>query len=206
MSFLLGFVEIVIDALDLGIIILAFSFLESNSVSKSIDLILISGLLLSVFSKFVLEVIGVLPESVSLVTFDSNFSLKCYTFLLSSADLVPDGSYLSLVLVVRSVLLVQKEPKIFNFFSERVDGHNILVVSVVVVVVLHQFFILNMSVFLLDSVKLISQSKVVFVSLLNLKDFGFELRNQQIFLIGSEMDRVVVLQINSKVRIMMYCI
>ena len=189
----MGFVEIVIDALDLGIIILAFSFLESNSVSKSIDLILISGLLLSVFSKFVLEVIGVLPESVSLVTFDSNISLKCYTFLLSSADLVPDGSYLSLVLVVRSVLLVQKESKIFNFFSKRVDGHNILVVSVVVVVVLHQFFILNMSIFLLDSVKLISQSKVVFVSLLNLKDFCFQLRNQQVFLVTSKMHGIVVL-------------
>ena len=113
--------------------------------------------------------------------------------MLSSADLVPDGSYLSLVFVIGSVLLVKKESKVFDFFSERVDGDNILVMSVIVVIVLHQFLILDMSVFLLDRVKLVSQSKVVFVSLLNLKDFGFELRNEQVFLIRSEMDGVVVL-------------
>ena len=69
-----------------------------------------------------------------------------------------------------------------------------MVMPIVVVIVLHQFLVLNMPILLLDRVKLVSQSKVVFVSLLNLKDFGFQLGNQQVFLIRSEMDRVVVLE------------
>lgn len=127
--------------------------------------------------------------------------MEGHTFLLSSADLVPDGSYLSLVFVIRSVLLIEQESEIFDFLPQRIDGHNVLVMSVVIVIVLHQFFILDMSVFLLDSVKLVSQSKVVFVSLLNLKHLGFELRNQQVFLIRSEMDGVVVLEKKKMIRI-----
>ena len=66
--------------------------------------------------------------------------------------------------------------------------------SVVVVVVLHQFLILHMSVLLLDRVELVSQSQVVFVSLLDLEDLSFQLRNQQVLLVRSEMDGVVVLE------------
>ena len=194
LSFLLGLVEIVVDALDLGIVVLALSFLESHGVSESVDLVLVSGLLLSVLGKFILQVVGVLSEAVSLVTLDSNFSLESHTLLLSSADLVPDGSYLSLVFVVRSVLLVQQESEVLDLLSEGVDGNNILVVSVVIVVVLHQLLVLNMPVLLLDGVELVSQSQVVLVSLLDLKDFGFKLRDQQVLLVRSEMDGVVVLK------------
>lgn len=69
-----------------------------------------------------------------------------------------------------------------------------MVMSVVVVVVLHQLLVLNMPVLLLDGVELVSQSQVVLVSLLDLKDFGFKLRDQQVFLVRSEMDGVVVLK------------
>ena len=194
LSFFLGLVEIVVDALDLGIVVLALSFLESNGVSQSVDLILVSGLLLSVLCKFILKVVGVLPKAVSLVTLDSNFSLESHTLLLSSADLVPDGSYLSLVFVVRSVLLVQQESEVLDLLSEGVDGDNVLVMSVVIVVVLHQLLVLNMPVLLLNGVELVSQSQVVLVSLLDLKDFGFKLRDQQVLLVRSEMDGVVVLK------------
>ena len=194
LSFFLGLVEIVVDALDLGIVVLALSFLESNGVSQSVDLILVSGLFLSVLGKFILKVVGVLPKAVSLVTLDSNFSLESHTLLLSSADLVPDGSYLSLVFVVRSVLLVQQESEVLDLLSEGVDGDNVLVMSVVVVVVLHQLLVLNMPVLLLNGVELVSQSQVVLVSLLDLKDFGFKLRDQQVLLVRSEMDGVVVLK------------
>ena len=194
LSLLLGLVEIVVDALDLGIVVLALSLLESDGVSESVDLVLVSGLLLSVLGKFILKVVGVLPEAVSLVTLDSNLSLESHTLLLSSADLVPDGSYLSLVFVVGSVLLVEEESEVLDLLSEGVDGDNVLVVSVVVVVVLHQLLVLNMPVLLLDGVELVSQSQVVLVSLLDLKDFGFELRDQQVLLVRSEMDGVVVLK------------
>ena len=194
LGFLLSLVEIVIDALDLGVVILAFSLLESNGVSESVNLILISGLLLSVLGQFVLKIISVLSQSISLIALDSNLSLESNALLLSSADLVPDGSYLSLVLVVRSILFVEEESQVLDLLPEGVDRNNILVVSVVVVIVLHQFLILDMSVLLLDGVELVSQSKVVLVSLLDLKDLSFQLRNQQVLLVRSEMDGVVVLK------------
>ena len=194
LGFLLSLVEIVIDALDLGIVVLAFSLLESNGVSKSVNLILIPSFLLSVLGQFVLKIISVLSQTISLIALDSDLSLESHTLLLSSADLVPDGSYLSLILVVRSVLFVEEESQVLDLLPEGVDRNNILVVSVVVVVVLHQFLILHMSVLLLDRVELVSQSQVVFVSLLDLEDLSFQLRNQQVLLVRSEMDGVVVLK------------
>jgi hypothetical protein len=47
--------------------------------------------------------------------------------------------------------------------------------SIVIIIILHQFFVLIVSVLCLDSVELVSQSKVVFVSVLNFKDFSFQL-------------------------------
>lgn len=81
-------------------------------------------------------------------------------------------------LVVAPILFVEKEPKIFDFFSAGVSSDDILIVSVVVVVVLHQFLVLDVSVFLLNCVKLVSEGEVVLVSLLDFKDFGFELRDK----------------------------
>jgi hypothetical protein len=66
-------------------------------------------------------------------------------------------------------------------------------VSVVVVIILHEFLILDMSILLLDCVQLISKSQVVLVSLLDLEDFSLQLRDQKILLVTSEMDGVVVL-------------
>ena len=65
--------------------------------------------------------------------------------------------------------------------------------SIVVVIILHQLLILNMSVFLLDGVKLISESKVVLISLLDFKDLSLQLGDQEILLVTSKMHGVVVL-------------
>lgn len=50
-----------------------------------------------------------------------------------------------------------------------------------------------MSVFLLDGVKLISESKVVLISLLDFKDLSLQLGDQEILLVTSKMHGVVVL-------------
>ena len=55
--------------------------------------------------------------------------------------------------------------------------------SVVIVVILHKFFILEMSVLLLDGIQLVSESNVVFVSLLDLEDLSLQLTDQQVFLV-----------------------
>ena len=101
-----------------------------------------------------------------------------------------------MVLVVGSVLLVQEESKVLDLLSQGVDRHNVLIVSVIVVIILHQFLILDMSVFLLDSVELISESQVVLVSLLNLENLSLKLRDEQVLLVTSEMHGIVVLKSN----------
>ncbi len=50
-----------------------------------------------------------------------------------------------------------------------------------------------MSVLGLDGVELISESKEVLVSLLNLKDLSFELRDKQVLLVRGQVHTVVVL-------------
>jgi hypothetical protein len=192
-GFFLSLVEVVVHTLDLGIIILAFSLFEGDAVSESINLILVLGFLLSELSEFILEVVGILSESVGLVRLNGNFSLKGNTLLLSSADLISNGADLSLVLVVGSVLLIEEESKIFNLLSKRVDAHNVLIMSIIVVIILHQLFILDMSILLLDGVELVSQGKVVLVSLLDFENLSFQLGDQQVLLVTSEVNGVVVL-------------
>ena len=51
------------------------------------------------------------------------------------------------------------------------------------IVILEKFFILKVTVFCLDGVELVAQGKVVFVSLLDLKDLSFELADEQVFLV-----------------------
>lgn len=64
----------------------------------------------------------------------------------------------------------------------------VLVVSVVIVVILHQLLILEVSVLLLDGVQLVSEGDVVFISLLDFEDLGLELADKQVFLVRSQMN------------------
>lgn len=66
--------------------------------------------------------------------------------------------------------------------------------SIVVVIILHEFLILNVSVLLLDGVELISQGQVVLVSLLDFEDLSLKLRDQKVLLVTSKMHGVVVLK------------
>ena len=46
------------------------------------------------------------------------------------------------------------------------------------IVVLEQFFVLQVAIFSLDSIELVAKSQVVFIALLNLKDFSLELGDE----------------------------
>ena len=95
-------------------------------------------------------------------------------------------------LIIAPVLFVEKEPEIFNFLSAGVSSDNVLIVSIVVVVVLHQLLVLDVSVFLLNCVKLVSEGEVVLISLLDFKDFSFELGDEQVLLVACKMYGIVV--------------
>ena len=51
-----------------------------------------------------------------------------------------------------------------------------------------------MTVFGLDGVELVSQGEVVLVSLLDLEDLSFELRNEKVLLVTGQMHTIVVLK------------
>lgn len=68
------------------------------------------------------------------------------------------------------------------------------VVALFKVVVLEELFVLEVSVLGLDRVELVSQREVVFVALLDLEDFGLQLRDEQVFLVAGKVYAVVILK------------
>ena len=195
-SSLLGLVEVVVNRLDPGIVFLAFALFHSDSISESVNLILISALFFSQFSEFILKVIGLLSQTVSLVPLRAALASQGNALLLAAADLVSDGPNLGLELVVAAVLLVEQEAQVLDFLAARVDGDGVLIMSVIVIVILHQFLVLGVSVLLLDGVELVAQSQVVLVTLLDLKDFSLQLGDQQVLLVACQVHGVVVLDHN----------
>ena len=62
------------------------------------------------------------------------------------------------------------------------------------VIVLEQFLILEVSPLGLEGIELVTEGQVVLVSLFNLKNLSFQLRNQQVFLVAGQVYAIVVLQ------------
>lgn len=60
------------------------------------------------------------------------------------------------------------------------------------IVILEQFFIGEVAVLCLDRVQLVTERKVVLISLLDFKDLSLELGNEEILLITGQMDGIVV--------------
>ena len=69
------------------------------------------------------------------------------------------------------------------------------------VVVLEQFLILQVSVLGLNRVQLVTEGQVVLISLLNLEDLCLQLGNEKVFLVGSEMNAVVILHNNQYITV-----
>jgi len=65
-------------------------------------------------------------------------------------------------------------------------------VSVIIVVVLHQFLVLDVTVLLLNGVQLVSKGNIVLVTLLNLEDLSLELTDKEILLVACQVDRIVI--------------
>lgn len=184
---LLRLIEIIINRLDLRVIILTLSLLHRHSIPQPINFILVPSLLLPKLAQLILQIVSIFPQGIGLVALDTDLALQGYALLLSAADLVAYGANLGLVLIVGAVLLIQQEAEVLDFFAECVGCDHILVVPVVVVVVLHEFLVLEVSILLLDSVELVAKGNIVFVTLLDLEDFSLELRDKEVLLVTGEM-------------------
>ena len=75
-SSLLSLVEVVVNALDSSIVVLALSLLTGDSVSESVDLLLVLGLLLSELGQLILKIISLLSQAEGHVALLTNLSLK----------------------------------------------------------------------------------------------------------------------------------
>ena len=68
--------------------------------------------------------------------------MESNALLLSSTDLVSDGAYLSLVFVIGAVLFIGEESEVLYLLPEGVSSNNVLVMSIVIVIILHQLLVL----------------------------------------------------------------
>jgi len=60
------------------------------------------------------------------------------------------------------------------------------------VIVLQKLLVLQVPILGLNGVELVTQGEVVLVTLLDFKDFGLQLRNQQVLLVGGQVHTVVI--------------
>lgn len=60
------------------------------------------------------------------------------------------------------------------------------------IVVLQELLVLQVAVLRLDGVKLLTEREVVLVALLDFKNLGLELRDEQVLLVAGEVNAIVV--------------
>ena len=128
------------------------------------------------------------------VRFLGNVPLAGENLGLAARDLLTIRRDFGAQVVISAVLLIEQEAGVIDFFLESGQWHYIGVVPRLEVIVLQQFFVLQMPIFCLDSVKLITQGEVVLVTLLNFENLGFQLWDEQVLLVRRQMHAIVILE------------
>ena len=128
------------------------------------------------------------------VRFLGNVPLAGENLGLAARDLLTIRRDFGAQIVISAVLLIEQEAGVIDFFLESGQWHYIGVVPRLEVIVLQQFFVLQMPIFCLDSVKLITQGEVVLVTLLNFENLGFQLWDEQVLLVRRQMHAIVILE------------
>lgn len=190
---LLCLVEIVIGGLDAVVLVRILSPLHVIQIFEVLNFVLVARSLLLQLGEFVSGVVVLEPQLMTVVVFLGHVSLGGKDFGFTSGDLLAGGSNLSLEVVVCAVLLIKEIASVVDLFSEGSESEVVRVGSGFEVVVLEQLLVLQVAILCLNGVQLVSQSEVVLVSLLNLENLCFELRDQQVLLVAGQMHAVVVL-------------
>ena len=175
---LLGLIEVVIGGLDATILVRVLSRLHSVQVLGPLDFFLVTLALLLKLSQFVTGVVVLLAKGMATITLLSNITLAGEDLSLAARDLLTGRSNLSTQVIIRSVLFIEQEASIIDFFLESRQAHDIGIVASLEVIVLEKFFVLQMSVLCLNGVELVAECEIVLVALLNLEDLSLELGNK----------------------------
>ena len=193
-STLLGLVELVIGGLDAIVLITVFPSFHGVEVLGPGNFFLVTSPLLLELVEFVTGVVDFLAEGMATVGLLGAVTLCGEDLSLTTGDLFTSRGNLGLQVVIRSVLFIEQETGVINFLLQAGESETVRVMASLEVVVLEQFLVLQVSVLCLQSVELVTEGQVVLVSLFNLKDLSFQLRNQQVFLVAGQVHAIVVLQ------------
>ena len=188
------FVQVVLKRLDAVVVVAVLASLGSIEVFEAVDLFVVAGTFFFEFAELEAKCVDVFSETVAAVGLGLDIALRSENFSFFARNLFTRGSDLTLKVIVVTVLLVEMETRVVNFLFEPSQRDQVRVKTDLEVVVLEQLFVLQVAILGLNCVELVTKSQIVFVALLNFKDLGFELGNQQIFLVARQVDAVVILQ------------
>ena len=194
---LLSLVQVVVSGLDAAVLVRVLPSLHGVEILGALNFILVAAALLLELGQFVTGVVNFFAEGVAAVGLLGDIALRGEDLGLATGDLLAGGGDLGLEVIVRPVLLVEQETGVVDLLLEALEGEDVGVVAGLEVVVLQELFVLEVAVLGLDGVELVAQCEVVFVALLNLEDLGLQLGDEEVFLVASQVDAVVVLKNNS---------
>ena len=190
---LLQLEEVVVGSLDSLVAIGILAFFLGANVTKTIDLALVASSFLLKFLKLKRSVVDVFPDGVAGVTLALEVTLQTENISFASIDLLSQGSDLNLHVVVSTALIVEMEAGVVALLLESVEGDHVRVLASLELVFLKQLLVLKVAELGLDRVKLVPQSEVVLVALLDFENLCLQLANEQVFLVASQVYTVVVL-------------
>lgn len=154
---LLQFEEVVVGGLDSLVRVGIFALFHSDYVSQTIDLILIARPLLLQLLQFEGRGIDILSQGVALVAFALEVALKSENFSLTPVDLLSEGSDLHLHVVVGTALIIEVEAGVVALLLKSVQRDEVRVLTRFELVLLEEFFVLQVAELGLDRVELVAQ-------------------------------------------------
>lgn len=184
--------EIKVGCLDALVSLGVLTLLVCAHIAETVDFELIACTLFLKLVEFAAGCFVVPTQLVSVVILCLNISLNGKSFGFTTGDLLTESSDIALKVVVASILVIEVVPRVVDILLESIESTNVGVVSGLEVVVLKELIVLEVAELGLHGVELVAQSHVVFISLLDLENLCFQLRDEQVFLVRSQMDGVVV--------------
>ena len=190
---LLELEEIKVSSLETSVSITILTFLVGVEVAEAVDFELVTGTFLLKLAELIGGSLIVLAEGKAMVLLALDLTLHGESLSLTTRNLLTETGDVALGVIVSSVLVAEEISSVINIFLEAGKADAVGVVAGLEVIVLEELLVLEVSEFSLDCVKLVAQSHVVLITLLNFENLGLELRNQEVLLIRSQVDGVVVL-------------
>jgi hypothetical protein len=184
--------EIVLGNLNALISLGILALLVAIAFTKSVNLLLVAATLFLKLLELEGGAIDIFSEGERVVALGLSLTLEPENLSFSTGDLLTESSDLNLHIVIAATLIVEMVSAIVALLLEAVERNAVRVLASLKLVFLEQFFVLQVAVLGLDGVKLISQCQVVLVSLLDLEDFSLQLTNEEVFLVGSQVNAIVV--------------